>query len=64
MAVMLVRAVAPLVVSFKFRAALFALKRWHGGSQENTPENHNNFTREELHIKAADGMAFNGAETL
>jgi len=52
MAVMLVRAVAPLVVSFNFRAALFALKRWHGGSQQNTNVNNNNFACGRLHIKA------------
>jgi hypothetical protein len=62
MAVMRVRAVAPLVVSFNFLAAFFALKRWHCSSQQNTIANNNNFTREGLHIKATDGMALNGAE--
>jgi hypothetical protein len=63
MAVMRVRAVAALVVSFNFLAAFFALKRWHCSSQQNTTANNNNFTREGLHIKATDGMAFNGVET-
>jgi hypothetical protein len=63
MAVMRVRAVATLVVGFNFFAAFFTLKRWHGSSQQNTTANNNNFTREGLHIKATDGMAFNGVET-
>jgi hypothetical protein len=63
MAVMRVGAVASLVGSFNFLAAFFALKRWHGSSQQNTTANNNNFTREGLHIKATDGMAFNGVET-
>jgi len=43
MAVVRVSAVASLVVSFNFLAAFFALKRWHGNSQQNTTANHNNF---------------------
>jgi hypothetical protein len=62
MAVVRVRAVATLVVSFNFLAAFFALKRWHCSSQQNITEKHNNFTREGLHIKATDGIAVNGAE--
>jgi len=63
MAIVRVRAVATLVVSFNFLAAFFALKRWHGSSQQNIPENNNNFTREGLHIKATFSIAVNGAET-
>jgi hypothetical protein len=62
MAVMRVRALATLVVSFNFFAAFFTLKHWHGNSQQNTTANNNNFAREGLHIKAAASMVFNGVD--
>ena len=43
MAVMRVRAVAPLVVSLIFLAAFFALKRRHNRSKENINAENNNF---------------------
>jgi hypothetical protein len=61
MAVVRVTAMASFVVSFNFFAAFFALKRWHGSSQQNTTANHNNFARGWLHIKATFCMAVNGA---
>jgi biopolymer transport protein ExbB/TolQ len=63
MTVMRVCAVATFAVSFSFFAAFFALKHWHGSSQQNTTANDNNFAREGLHIKVAFGMIFNGVET-
>jgi hypothetical protein len=58
MAVVRVRAVATLVVSFNFFAAFFTLKRGHGNSQQNTISNNNNFAHEGLHIKATVSMVF------
>jgi hypothetical protein len=52
MAVVRVIAVASFVFSFNFLAAFFALKRWHGSSQQESTANHNNFARGGLHIKA------------
>jgi hypothetical protein len=42
---MRVRTVAPLVVSFDFLAACFALKSGHNRPQENINADNNNFAR-------------------
>ena len=51
MAVVRVRAVASLVFCFDFHTANFALKRWHGGSKQNTTAKHNNFTLQDYILK-------------
>ena len=62
MAVMRVRAVATLVVSFNFFAAFFTLKRRHGSSQQDTTANNNNLRVKGYILKQPSAWSFNGVE--